>query len=194
MKTTLLLIASLLSVSAFGQKRTYTLAEMNAQIDTTTGAITYREVVQVDSATAKQLFDRGRLFIVKMFASEMSNQMADEVSGLIACRGKMPIPMSALQQTLLGMYRTAQYEMTVELRVKDGRYRYEISNLEIVNGLQRLRVDEETRKHPKQAKKAAKKEYSQREYDQYMGDKNPIAIFIKQMKAAMNPAKGKNDF
>ena len=178
----------------FAQK-TYRLSDTNMQIDSVTGGMIYSEVVQVPGATADQLYGRAKSFLVKAFTNESAvTQLDNKEEGVVGGRGKLSMALNMGQMMLTGQTNMS-YEMAVEIRVKDGRYRYEFSNIEIVNGPTRIKIDDQLRKNPKAARKAVEKEYSQKEYDRYMGDKNPVQLTIKQLKQTMgNSAKSKNDF
>ena len=190
----LLPLLLLLSISCFAQSRTYRLADTNVRIDSTTGGMIYTEVVPVPMATTEQLYGRAKSFLLRVFTNESAvTQIDDKDNGVVGARGKFMLNNNFKQSLLTGQLNM-YYEMAVEIRVKDGRYKYEFSNIEIVNRGQRVRIDDAIRKNPKLAAKSMNREYSQKEYDSYMNDKNPIQAIVKQLKQTMNPPKDKNDF
>lgn len=193
MKYALLSLCLTFSLIGYAQKRVYTLADTPMHIDTLTGAMTYNDVVRCDSVAAETLFERASLFLVRTFANSGSvANYADPKSGVVSGRGRVLIDMPAMKQAILG--GQVYYEMAIEIRVKPGRYRYEFSNIEIVNGTNRVRIDDALRKNPKTVKRALEKTYTEKEYEKYMGDSNPAMLLARQLKQAMNPKTDKNDF
>ena len=190
----LLLLFLLVSTACSAQKKTYSYLDTPVRIDSVTGGMIYTEVVRVDSATADQLYSRAKTFLLKAFTSEGAViQLDDKAAGLVGGKGKLLMNMTTGQMLLTGTTQM-YYEMAVEIRVKDGRYRYEFSNIEVVNRGYRVRVDDSIRKNPAAAKRTLERDFSEKEYNKYMGDKNPINIVIRQLKQTMASSGNKNDF
>lgn len=113
---------TLFSIStAFGQKET-----LNLPIDSSTSKITYSEVVFVDSLANKQeLFSRAREWFAKAYKSSTNViQMEDKESGKIVGKALLSVNL-----TSLGMQQNGGYiNYTITIYVKDGKYKYEITD------------------------------------------------------------------
>lgn len=123
MKTLILIIATFLFTTiVFGQKETPKLP-----IDSNTSKITYSEVVTVDSLTSKQeLYSRAREWFAKTYNSSKDVvQMEDKESGKII--GKA---ITQVYYKMLGMdHEHGHINYTITIAVKDGKYKYEITDL-----------------------------------------------------------------
>jgi hypothetical protein len=136
-KSLLLLSAlTLLSVSTvFGQKDTPILP-----IDSLTGKITYSEVVYVDSLANKQeLFSRVREWFAKAYQSSTNViQMEDKERGKIIGKALMQVYHKALGSN----YPSGYINYTISIYVKDGRYKYEVTDFhhtgQLVSGGNRI--------------------------------------------------------
>lgn len=113
---------TLLSISAgFSQKET-----PNLPIDSTTFKITYSEVVYVDSLVNKQeLYSRAREWFAKAYKSSTNViQMEDKENGKIVGKALLEVYHKALGSNYPGGY----INYTISIYVKDGRYKYEITD------------------------------------------------------------------
>jgi hypothetical protein len=113
---------TLFSVSnAFGQKETPKLP-----IDSLTNKITYSEVVYVDSLANKQeLFSRAREWFAKAYKSSTNViQMEDKESGKIVGKALMQVYHKALGSN----YPSGYINYTISIYIKDGRYKYEVTD------------------------------------------------------------------
>jgi hypothetical protein len=190
----LVLLFIALPLSALAQKKVYMLSDTPIKIDSATGGMVYTEVIKVDSATEEQLFSRAKSFITRVFTNESAvTHSEDKATGVVTGRGKLAYKVPTAAMIITGMNQM-YYEMTAEIRVKEGRYRYEFSNFEFISGGMRVRMDEQFQKHPEQAEKLRNRPMSQREYDRYTSDKNPMMGLIRELKATMSPPRSKNDF
>lgn len=106
---------------AFGQNET-----PNLPIDSVTNKITYSEVVIVDSSASKlELFSRAREWFAKRYNSSINViQMEDKESGKIVGKALMQVYHKAVGKT----YESGHIHYTISLYLKDGRYKYEITD------------------------------------------------------------------
>ena len=123
-KKLLLFIAmTLFSISTvYGQKKTLELP-----FDSLTNKIAYSEVVYVDSLTSKQvLFSRAREWFAKAYKSSTNViQMEDKESGKIVGKALITVYMT----TVFGSHEeSGNINYTITIYVKDGRYKYEITD------------------------------------------------------------------
>lgn len=96
-------------------------------IDTTTNSVSYSEVVKVDSASKDILYTRAKQwFAITFTASNYVVQMDDKQSGKIIGKGSEPLVYS---YALTKQNYHANY--TISITVKDGRYRYEVSDISV---------------------------------------------------------------
>jgi hypothetical protein len=122
MKTiTLSILVIITSFAAFGQKEAPKLP-----IDSLTSKITYSEVVYVDSLANKQeLFSRAREWFAKAYKSSTNViQLEDKESGKIL--GKALIQV--YHKSMGSNYPSGYINYTISIYVKDGRYKYEVTD------------------------------------------------------------------
>lgn len=116
------IVFSLLAVTnVFGQKETPKLP-----IDSLTGKITYTEVVFVDSLSNKlELYSRAREWFAKAYKSSTNViQLEDKESGKIVGKALMQV-----YQKVYGTdYPSGYINYTISIYIKDGRYKYEITD------------------------------------------------------------------
>ncbi|WP_077920423.1 DUF4468 domain-containing protein [Spirosoma sp. 209] len=192
MKAILLLL--LLPSLALCQGRRYKYSETPVQIDSATGGMIYSEVIPVEGASANELYSRGKAFIAKVFTNESAVTLFDDSGhNAVGGRGKLVMNLGLGTALLTGQLQS-YYEMAIEIRAKDGRYRYELSDIEVVNGGYRIKVDDAIRKNKKAQQLYQTGDMSQKEYDKLMSDKNPVMAVIRQLKNSMSAASAKNDF
>jgi hypothetical protein len=111
----------LLVLSTFAQKETPSLP-----IDPDTRMITYTEVINVDSSVSKlELYSRAREWFAKAYNSSQNViQMDDKESGKIVGKALTRVYHKALGSN----YPSGYINYTISLYLKDGKYKYEITN------------------------------------------------------------------
>ena len=88
-------------------------------IDSVTGKITYKEVIQIDSVTKNEAYNAAKVWIAKTFRSAKDViQNDDKDAGIIVLK-----PLFQLFATEKGYIH-----YTLTLLFKDGRYKYELSD------------------------------------------------------------------
>lgn len=118
-----LLLLLLLPTLCFAQKISYTLNQL-VPIDSVNGEIIYSGVVEVQGATATDLYSRAKTYFLKTFNNSNAVVEVDEKDSRVAGKGIFLLATS--RKT--GYFSPPQeYVATIEIRVKDGRYRYEFS-------------------------------------------------------------------
>lgn len=183
-----------ISISCLAQKKTYSFLDTPIRIDSISGGMIYTQVVDVEKASSHQLYNRAKLFLQKTFISDTPVIVIDDKeSGFLSGKGKLISDLS-LGYALITGETQMRYEMIIEIRVKDGRYRYEISNIEIITQGYRARIDESFRKNPEASKRKFERELSEKEFKKYMSESNPIIKVINQLKTTMKDSSDKNDF
>lgn len=92
--------------------------------DSTTKQISFQEVVQVPGATKDELYTRAREWFAKTFKSSKDViQMDDRIAGKIIGKGSG----NGLTGNIL-LITSFWLNYTVSITIKDGRYRYEITD------------------------------------------------------------------
>ena len=95
--------------------------------DPLTGEIVYSEVIQAPGASQAELYLRAKLWFVDAFKSARAVVQADErEAGLIQGRGWRSIYTAAA-----GFTMQSKLWYTVKLALKDGRYKYDISDFQV---------------------------------------------------------------
>jgi hypothetical protein len=114
----------LITFGLFGQKQKNVTPTL--PFDDETKRITYSEVVTVDSSTTKnELYSRGREWFAKAYKSSTDVlQMDDKESGKIVGKALMQVYHKALGSN----YKSGYINYTISLYLKDGRYKYEMTN------------------------------------------------------------------
>jgi hypothetical protein len=125
----------LLTINANAQKETPDLP-----IDSVTKMITYTEVVNVDTSLGKlELYSRAREWFAKAYNSSQNViQMDDKESGKIVGKALTQVYHKALGSN----YPSGHINYTISIYLKDGRYKYEITNFyhtgQLVSGGNRI--------------------------------------------------------
>lgn len=92
------------------------------------GKVTYIEVIQVDSVTKDQLFERAKRWFVDTYKSSQDViQLEDKENGEIIGKGVLS---SSWQSTAISLQPVDIWH-TVTIQAKDNRYRYIITDLQI---------------------------------------------------------------
>lgn len=93
--------------------------------------VTFTETVNVESATQSDLFSRARMWADKNFADPKSAiNISDKESGELTGKGIMKFSIAYQGK---GTPVPANAEFRFSIRVKDGKYRYEFTDFDIVN-------------------------------------------------------------
>lgn len=109
-------------------------------IDTTTKMITYTDVVNVDTSISKQeLYSRAREWFAKAYNSSQSViQMDDKENGKIVGKALTQV----YHKSLGSNYPSGHINYTISIYLKDGRYKYEVTNFyhtgQLVSGGNRI--------------------------------------------------------
>ncbi|RZJ94736.1 MAG: DUF4468 domain-containing protein [Hymenobacter sp.] len=92
-----------------------------------TGHIVYTEVVQVPGATQAELYARAKLWFVDTFKSAKDVVQAEEKeAGVIQGTGYRDIAVMSM-----GIPNREKLWYTVKIAVKDGRYKYDVTNFRV---------------------------------------------------------------
>jgi hypothetical protein len=124
MKKSLLLLALLLvSFKVFSQ-------ESILPIDSTTGKITYSEVIKVDSVLATELFVRANIWFVNNFNSAKNViQLSDKEAGVVIGKGNFPVTCNNPNRSAFNVFIQGTVDFTLEIQTRDGRYKYSITDI-----------------------------------------------------------------
>lgn len=99
--------------------------EFNFPIDSETGEICYTDVVQVDGTNSETLFTRAREWFAYSFKSAQNViQMEDKEAGKLIGKGASSVTIKAMGGEFPGGY----IDFTVSIQVKDGRYKYDLTD------------------------------------------------------------------
>jgi hypothetical protein len=97
--------------------------------DATTGLIDYTEAVPVEGVSKADLFTRAKLWLAGSFKSAKDVvQTEDKDAGIIVGKGYSPISL-----TFFGHAVPYQLHYTLKLNFKDGKYKYELTDLYFQN-------------------------------------------------------------
>ena len=116
----------------FAQKQTYTIDEF-VPIDSVTHDIAYSGVVDVQGASAAELYARAKVYYLKTFNNSNAVIQIDEKDKQVSGKGVLML-LANRNKGLFGG-QLVSYPVTLEIRVKDGRYRYELSQFMLQSGL-----------------------------------------------------------
>ncbi|WP_051359804.1 DUF4468 domain-containing protein [Adhaeribacter aquaticus] len=157
-------------------------------IDSTTGLINFTEVVQVPDVTSKELYTRGREWFATAFRSaDAVLEMEDKDSGKLIGKAYQDIVIKVLMPVRMKLW------YTVKIQVKDGRYKYDITNLEHQGyydpSLKVMSLNEQTARSPLEymyKNAASKKKVNSVMRSYYENDMAAINGLISSIKAAMS--------
>lgn len=119
----------LLSAIGILVSNTLSLSAQELPVDQETGKITYTEVVQLENSTAsqEQLYSIAREWFATTFNSANNVlQMDDKELGKLIGKANFGIDMTAYQTD-------SHVDFTISVFVKEGRYKYTITDLEHVS-------------------------------------------------------------
>lgn len=134
-KLILSLFFGLLINASFGQKKDkyqkevdkYTLDSAHRIFPQTGGIVIYTDVVQIDSAKKEELFNRAKAWFVSEYKSANDVlQMQDKDAGIIIGKGMFK---AGLNMGIMVGYQIVDVYHTVKIYIKDGKYKYEITDL-----------------------------------------------------------------
>jgi len=98
----------------------------NLPIDKETGKITYTEVVNVDNTNKDELLKRAKLWMAKTFVSSKTViDLIDAENGIIISKPTIEVYWEYTGSTYEGGY----IHYTFSIFIKEGRYKYEITDL-----------------------------------------------------------------
>lgn len=102
-----------------------------AQSKNDTISFNYTGVEAVDSVPARILYSRAKLFAAENFKSAKDViQMDDSEAGLLLMKGNI-IPV--IKGALIGNFEAGFVHFTMKVQVKDGKYKYTLSDFEHEN-------------------------------------------------------------
>jgi hypothetical protein len=118
----------LISTNAFAQKRgKKEPVTMDTIMPMRNGLVVYTNVIKVDGVTKDQLYNRAKIFFVKNYKSANDViQLDDKETGQIVGKGIIKVIHNT---ELIGGPFEAKFSHTLSVTVKDGRYKYEFTNL-----------------------------------------------------------------
>lgn len=99
-----------------------------AQEPTDTLSFNYTGIESVDSVAAKVLYSRAKLFVAQTFKSAKHViQMDDADAGMLVIKGNI---VPTIKIPLLGKTEYGFAHFTMKIQVKDGRYKYTLSEFD----------------------------------------------------------------
>lgn len=121
----------LLAFNSFGQKNKN--PDQPFPMPLVDSQVVYTNIITVDGVSKDELYKRARLFIVKNYKSANAViQLDDKESGHIIGKGVLTVVTDG--GDLLGASET-KVNHTISIMVKDGRYKYEVSDLSVIGQL-----------------------------------------------------------
>lgn len=170
---------------------TYSFAQ-NIPVDTVNKTVVYTDVVKVDHTLKDELFVRAKTWVAKTYRSSYTPQMEDKDAGKLIGNDS---ELLSYRYAMVSMDYYLKY--TIEVDVKDGRYKYTISDISVpdanVTGyhltLDQIVVDGKT---SMEKTKKDNGEYRNR----FKGYVNESDKFIKALVASLNKSMTmkSNDF
>jgi len=99
-------------------------------IDSTTGKITYTEVVKVDSVNSQELYVRAHSWFAHTFVSAQDViQLDDKDAGMIFGKGTFSVSDNVVNPTMMDVHISGIVDFAIEVQTKDGRYKYVFTDL-----------------------------------------------------------------
>jgi hypothetical protein len=118
MKNIMIFIFFASSISTFGQ--------VVLPIDKNSGKTIFTEVISLDSVSAENMYNRARLFVVNNFNSAKNvTDLSDDKSHSIVLKAYTTTHF----KSWAGLFEAGGFNYTLKIYCKDGRYKYEISDL-----------------------------------------------------------------
>jgi len=125
-KTSICLFLIITSLSIFAQKPKPVTPAPDMPMDTTTKLITYTEVVQMPAANAQELFKRAKKWVYGFYKSPSSVIQTLDSTNYIFVGKTNIIMVKTLKDGTKSNNSFINYTITINL--KDGKYRYKITN------------------------------------------------------------------
>jgi hypothetical protein len=92
------------------------------------GAVGMQEVIQIDSATKKELYSRAKMWVSEAFKSANNViQLDDADNGILLLKGITMIEVKTLVKTQMNM------RFTLKIEAKEGKYRYSLTNITVAD-------------------------------------------------------------
>lgn len=122
-------VLAILTTNLFSQENVF-------PIDSITGKITYSEIIKVDSVNSQELYLRAKVWFVHSFVSAKNViQLDEKESGRIIGKGIFDVSDNNNHNSIIYVPITGTVDFTVEIQIKDEKYRYVFSDLSYkVNG------------------------------------------------------------
>ena len=124
MKSSLVITLSILLFTLYSYAQDQVLSKL--PIDSVTNKLMFSEVVKLDSTKKIELYSRAREWFVKTYNSaDDVLQMDDKESGKLLGKAFNDITF----ESIMGSMFTTRMFYTVKIYIKDGRYKYEITDI-----------------------------------------------------------------
>jgi hypothetical protein len=118
MKNFLIFIFLVCSFSIFGQ--------VTLPIDKITGKVIFTDVISLDSVSVENIYDRAKLFVVNNYNSAKTvSDLSDNNLHFLVIKAYTTTHFKSWG----GVYEAGGFNYVLKIYCKDGRYKYEISDL-----------------------------------------------------------------
>lgn len=118
MKKITIFIFLVCSASTFGQ--------VTLPIDKNSGKTIFTEIISLDSISAENIYNRARFFVVNNFSSAKTvTDLSDDKLHTIVLKAYTTTHF----KSWAGIFEAGGFNYTLKIYCKDGRYKYEISDL-----------------------------------------------------------------
>lgn len=99
-------------------------------VDAETKLVTYTDIVNIDSITAKRLYRRGKIYFSNKYKSAKDVIQLDDTTQII---GKAFTDIVYETGMFLSPTVIYKFNYTISLQLKDGRYKYTVSDFSVEN-------------------------------------------------------------
>ncbi|MDF7813335.1 DUF4468 domain-containing protein [Hymenobacter sp. YC55] len=184
-----IIIASWLLLSSVGLYA-QTSASPTLPVDTETKRVTYTGVVAVDGVSQNELYTRAKLWLFLTFDEAKDVVKVDEKdAGLLIIRAYTDLPVRSSQSDFEPTNREVGY--TMMLNFKDGRYKYTLTNYNLVVEGRTIPIEKEITAQlskPKDKGVFAAQQYAEK-----------VGIYAKSLAQSLDvtlhkPVSGENDW
>jgi len=105
---------------------TSTFGQIAIPIDKNSGKAIFTEVISIDSISAENLYNRARLFVVNNYnsAKTVTDLSDDKLQSIV-----LKAYTTSHFKSWAGIYEAGGFNYILKIYCKDGRYKYEISDL-----------------------------------------------------------------
>jgi hypothetical protein len=107
-------------------------SEPTLPVDTETRKVTYTGVVPVKDANQSELYTRAKLWLFQTYDEVKVIKVDEKDAGLLIIRAYTDIPVRLSQMATIPTKQEVGY--TLMLNFKDGRYKYTITNYQLISG------------------------------------------------------------